>query len=118
MKKIATTFSTKMLFFIFLIFSTSIYAGGWTPLATITNIQINGTTFYVQLDTNVATNINSCATWDGFFVIYDSANTLTDLEKVMVSTILAANSSGEKIRVYSSACNTLGFNNLYSIKLK
>ena len=97
--------------------STTANAAGWTPLAAITNTQISETTLYVQLDTNVTSNVNSCSSWDGWFVIYESTSILNDFQKIIFATVLSAEKSNEKIKIYSAGCNAVNFNSLDTIKI-
>lgn len=93
-------------------------APGWTPYSPIKAIAVGSASVLVQLDTNLVTNLNGCANWDGKFGIDPASGVMTSLENARFSAALAARMSGKQVMIYSSACTASGYNNIQALEIK
>ena len=85
----------------FTLHSHQVEAAGWTTSSIVKQIHFYDFGIYIQLDTNVVSNINSCSTWNGFFVIHDQS---AQVESAFLSAVLLAKSTGKTIKIYSATC--------------
>lgn len=108
------------------------WAAGWTQeFGKVLGTQSTSDGFYVWLDPLAANNVNNCAGyihsmvsgWVGqdvaaFSILYPTAGAPTEAQRVMISQVSLAASTGKLIKLYLDSCNSTSFNNVHTIWLK
>jgi hypothetical protein len=104
------------------------WAAGWTQqFGKVIGTWSNVSGVNILLDPQSANNVNNCAAYIGqsgsgqsvavFVMLYPAAGAPSEAQKVMISQVLLAATTGKPIKIYSTACNGTNANSVDAVWL-